>query len=56
MKAPISPIVKKILASESKSREFMNKLLQSGRDAGESVIEVDGKHYVIRRTTSITRP
>lgn len=56
MQAPISPVVKKILADESKSKEFMSKLLQSGRETGDSIIEVDGKRYVIRRTASIPKP
>ncbi len=56
MQAPISAIVRKILANESKSKEFMSKLLQSGREPGESMIEVDGKQYIIRKTTSITKP
>lgn len=56
MQAPISSIVKKILADESKSKEFMSKLLASGRATGESMIEVDGKKYIIRKTTSVAKP
>ncbi len=54
MRAPMSKVVKKILADETKSREFMALLLNGNRSNQNAVIEVDGKRYVIKNASAVS--